>query len=116
VSRVVLIDGWAGPGGASLLTLGPDWFGDGIRAAASGNGGSLIPAPGPIAFGVDDPENATWLEQRLRPQPLRTFTDATRLDGAVDTIDGIAIDCRPVNFPFACPRPMRHRPSRSLIP
>jgi pimeloyl-ACP methyl ester carboxylesterase len=101
VARIVLIDGWAGPHGASLLTLAPDWFGDGIRAAAAGNGGELIPAPGPIAFGIDDPVQAAWLEPRLRPQPLRTFTDATVLTGTVDRVPGAAIHSRPENFPFA---------------
>jgi pimeloyl-ACP methyl ester carboxylesterase len=102
VSQIVLVDGWAGPDDSSLLSLAPDWFGDGIHAAVRDGGNpSLIPAPHPAVFGVGAPDDVHWLEERLRPQPLRTFTDATMLSGAVDEIPGVAIHCRPENLPFA---------------
>ncbi|WP_433709607.1 hypothetical protein ACQP2U_24370 [Nocardia sp. CA-084685] len=41
-----------------------------------------------------------WLAARLIPQPLRAFTESTRLSGAVDQIPGTAIYCRPQIFPF----------------
>jgi pimeloyl-ACP methyl ester carboxylesterase/ketosteroid isomerase-like protein len=101
VDELILVEGWAGPDGASMLSLAPDWFVEGIRTAARANGGRRIPAPNSAVFGIDDPETAAWLQERLRPQPLRTFTEPTRLTGAVDAVRGTGVYCRPQNFPFA---------------
>jgi pimeloyl-ACP methyl ester carboxylesterase len=101
VAHLVLIEGWAGPDGSSMFSLAPDWFVDGIRAAVAGDGGSSIPAPHPAVFGIADPDDAEWLAQRLRPQPLSTFEDRTRLTGAVEAISGTGIHCRPATFAFA---------------
>jgi pimeloyl-ACP methyl ester carboxylesterase len=102
VSQIILVDAWVGGDGSSLLSLAPTWFGDGIRAAIDdGSDPSRIPAPHPAVFGIDTPSDVRWLEERLRPQPLRTFTDPTELSGAVDRIPGVGIYCRPQNLPFA---------------
>lgn len=102
VDRIVMVDGWAGPDGASLLGLAPDWFADWIDQTVTGSGGGWqIPVPPPSAFGIDDPETGEWLSQRLHPQPVRTFTESTHLTGAVDAIPGTGIHCRPEAFPFA---------------
>lgn len=98
VGHVVLVDGWAGTDGASMVSLAPDAFVRGIRAAADSRG--RIPAPPPAAFGITDPATASWLAPRLLPQALRTFTEPTRLTGAVDRIPGTAICCRPRTYPF----------------
>ncbi|GAA3399023.1 alpha/beta fold hydrolase [Cryptosporangium minutisporangium] len=101
VDHVVLVDGWAGHDGASLVSLAPDAFGQAVRAAAEALGdGWRIPAPPPVAFGIDDDGDAAWLAARLSPQPLRTFTEPTRLTGAVDRIPGTALCCRPETYPF----------------
>ncbi|NEW38566.1 alpha/beta hydrolase [Nocardia cyriacigeorgica] len=101
VDHIVLVDGWAGPNGAGLFDLAPDAFVTSVRAAAEARGeGRWIPAPPPAAFGILDPDDAQWLSARLRPQPLRTFTDPTRLSGAVDRIPGTAIYCRPQTYSF----------------
>ncbi|MFG6202063.1 alpha/beta fold hydrolase [Nonomuraea sp. JJY05] len=99
VHHVVLVEGWAGPDGAGMFTLAPGAFVQAIRASADGDG-RLIPAPAPERFGITDPDDAAWLRERLRPQPLRTFTETTRLSGAVDRIPGTGIFCRPQTFPF----------------
>jgi pimeloyl-ACP methyl ester carboxylesterase len=99
VEKIVLIEGWAGPNGSSLLSLAPDWFADGIRQAAGASG--LIPPPHPAVFGIIETPHVEWLQTRLRSQPLATFSEATRLTGAVDEIPGVGIYCRPQNFPFA---------------
>lgn len=95
VAHVVLVEGWAGPSGVSLADLAP--FMTQVLAAADG---WRIPAPAPAAFGVTDPADAEWLSRRLRVQPLRTFTEATTLTGAVDRIPGTAVHCRPAVLPF----------------
>lgn len=101
VDHIVLVDGWAGTDGASLLSLAPDAFVQAVRAAAETRGGGWrIPAPPPAAFGIDDPDLAAWLAGRTLAQPLRTFTEPTRLSGAVDRIPGTAIHCTPRTYPF----------------
>lgn len=87
VGHIVLVDGWAGPDGASMFDLAPAAFADAARAAAGSLGeGRLVPAPPPAAFGITETADAAVLTARLLPQPLRTFTEPTRLGGAVDRI------------------------------
>ncbi|MEU8347139.1 alpha/beta fold hydrolase [Spirillospora sp. NPDC048832] len=101
VRHIVLVDGWAGPDGASMFGLAPASFIKQIGALTeAGDDERWIPAPPPQAFGVTDPADVDWLAPRLVPQPLRTFTDATRLLGAVDLIPGTAICCAPPTFAF----------------
>jgi pimeloyl-ACP methyl ester carboxylesterase len=103
VDRVVLVDGWAGSDGAGMFTLAPDAFVQAVRGSAEEVGNAwLIPPPPPAAFGVVDPDDAAWLAPRLLAQPLRTFTDRTRLSDAVHRIPGTAIYCRPLTYPFDC--------------
>ncbi|MCE6997896.1 alpha/beta hydrolase [Saccharothrix sp. S26] len=99
VAHVVLVDGWAGPDGASLVDLAPGWFGEAMAAAAGPDG--LIAPPPPASYGVTDPDDAEWLRRRLRTHALRTFTEPTRLTGAVDRLPGTGVHCVPGTFPFA---------------
>ncbi|NUT52613.1 MAG: alpha/beta fold hydrolase [Saccharothrix sp.] len=99
VAHVVLLDGWAGPDGVRLTDLAPDWFAARLAAAVDADG--LIAPPPPASYGVTDPDDADWLAPRLRAHPLRTFTEPTRLTGAVDRIPGTGVHCVPETFPFA---------------
>ncbi|MER7505937.1 alpha/beta hydrolase family protein [Nonomuraea pusilla] len=98
VRHVVLVDGWAGPDGASLFALAPHSFEAAVRRSAGGR--PLIPPPPPETFGVTDPRDAAWLRERLRPHPLRTFSDTTTLTPAVARIPGTGVLCRPATYPF----------------
>jgi pimeloyl-ACP methyl ester carboxylesterase len=101
IGHIVLVDGWAGPNGSSMFSLAPDAFVAAMRTAAETLGsGRRIPAPPPAAFGIADPDTAASLAARMLPQPLRTFTESTRLNGAVDRIAGTAVYCRPQTYPF----------------
>jgi pimeloyl-ACP methyl ester carboxylesterase len=101
VDHIVLIDGWAGADGASMFSLAPDAFATAIRTAAETSGdGWRIPSPPPAAFGITDSATATWLAERLLPQPLRTFTEPTTLTGAVNRVPGTALYCEPLTYPF----------------
>jgi len=101
VGHIVLVDGWAGPDGSSMFSLAPEPFVAAVRTAAETLGdGHRKPAPPPAAFGIHDPGTAALLAERLVAQPLRTFTDRTRLTGAVDRIAGTAVHCRPQTYPF----------------
>ncbi|KAB2362857.1 alpha/beta fold hydrolase [Actinomadura montaniterrae] len=97
VRRLVLVDGWAGADGTSLYDLAPAPF---VQALRDRTSDGLIAAPPPAAVGIDDPDDAAWLAERLRPQPARTFEEPTRLTGAADRIPGTAILCRPSVYPF----------------
>src|SRR5947208_1736531 len=78
VHEVVLVEGWIGPGGKSLLDLAPDWFPDAIRQSAAEQGdGWRVPVPDPAVVGVQDPNDVAWLRRRLTEHPLKTFTDPT---------------------------------------
>ncbi|MEU8248880.1 alpha/beta hydrolase family protein [Nonomuraea sp. NPDC048916] len=98
VDHVVLVDGWAGSDGVSLFDLAPEWLVTALRDAAGD--GKTVPPPPPAAFGITEPADAEWLAPRLVPQALSTFTEATRLTGAVDRIPGTGIHCRPGTYPF----------------
>ncbi|MEV6337179.1 alpha/beta hydrolase family protein [Nocardia vinacea] len=101
VDHIVLVDGWSGGDGASMFSLAPASFVDAVHNAAETSGDrSQIPAPPASAFGIVDTDTAAWLTARLLPHPLRTFTEPTRLTGAVDRIAGTAICCRPQTYPF----------------
>ncbi|MEV6159384.1 alpha/beta fold hydrolase [Nonomuraea sp. NPDC052129] len=97
VDHVIMVEGWAGTNGDSLLSLAPEGFVKFVQASADG---WQVPAPASALFGITDPADAAWLQERLRPQPLRTFTEGTRLTGAVDRIPGTGAYCRPQTFAF----------------
>lgn len=97
VGRLVMLDAWACHDGQSIVTRGPDGYGDWVDAAAEGD---ALPVPQAAAVGVTDPVAAAWLQPLLTPQPRRTFTEPTRLTGAVERIPCRAVLCRPGRIPF----------------
>ncbi len=52
-----------------------------LRQAEKSSGGLSIPPPPAAAFGVTDPDDAAWLESRLTPHPLRSFTTSQSFRG-----------------------------------
>ncbi|MBW5482359.1 alpha/beta fold hydrolase [Streptomyces bambusae] len=100
VSRITMVDAWAGQDGQSLEDLVPGFFRDWIESATVDG---LIPPSPAAAVGVTEPDQVAWLEARLTPHPRRTFSEPTRLSGAVDAIDCRAVLCSP-NGPMPFPR------------
>ncbi len=98
VNHIVLVEGWAGPDGTSLFGMAPAWFSEALRATAVDG---LLPPVSAALLGISDPGDARWVEQHLRPHPLRTFVEPTRLTGAVDRIPGTAVYGRSARLPFA---------------
>lgn len=99
VSRLVMVDAWAGRDGESLDDLAPEFF---RRWVESVTADGLLAAPPPAMVGVTDPGQVAWLAGRLTPQPRLTFSEATRLTGAVDPIACRAVLCTPGGpMPFA---------------
>lgn len=98
VAHLVLVEGWAGSDGSSLFSLAPPRFREAVEAmAVEGE----LPPPPTSSLGITDPDDARWVAERMRPQPLRTFTDATRLTGAVDWIPGTGVYGIESRMPFA---------------
>jgi len=101
VEQIVLVDAWFGPDGCSLFDLAPAWFGAAIRdLAAAGDVPWSIPPPPAELVGVTDPGDRAWLEARLTPHPVASFTEPTRLTGAVEAIPTSAVVVEPSAFPF----------------
>jgi pimeloyl-ACP methyl ester carboxylesterase len=99
VSRMVLVDAWAGRDGESLDDRAPEFF---RRWVESVTADGLLATPPPAMVGVTDPDQVAWLAARLTPQPRLTFSEPTRLTGAVDAIACRAVLCTPGGpMPFA---------------
>lgn len=98
IAEIVLLDAWVGHHGESMDTRSPAWFRDWVDASTTDD---LIDVPHPSALGVSEPDHITFLRDRMTPQPRLTFSDPTRLTGAVDDIPCRAIVCTPEsNIPF----------------
>ncbi len=92
VRRIVLLDAWTGRDGDSMESRAPAWFRDWIDSATQDG---LIAAPPAASVGVTDDGDAAWLADMLTPQPRLTFSQATCLTGAVDSIPCQAVVCTP---------------------
>lgn len=92
VGRIVMIDAWAGRDGESLEDLAPEFF---LQWLDSMTAEGVIPPHQAAMVGVTEPEQVAWLEPRLTPHPRRTFSDPTKLSGAVDAIPCRAVLCTP---------------------
>ena len=100
VGTLVLVEGWLGSDGASMLTLAPARMAAAFRDAAEQHGdGWRIPAPDPSLL-VSAEADATWLRARLTDQPLRTFIEPTRLTGAVAEVPTLAVVSPAPLLPF----------------
>ncbi len=62
------------PGQRPLDILPPEVARERTELAARSSGGLSLPAPPPAAFGVEEPDAAAWLLERLRPHPFGAYT------------------------------------------
>lgn len=103
VVQVVLLDGWAGLDGESLLTRAPDWFGRWLAEGVEESGaGWLLPPPSADLLGIEDPILARVVQERLTPHPWKSFTDPLVLKEAEPSVPTTQICTRPgIGLPFA---------------
>lgn len=77
IARLVYLDAIVPESGrAPFDALPPEVVSARLCLAEASSGGLSVPPPPAAAFGVTDPADAAWLEARLTPHPLRTFTSA----------------------------------------
>ncbi|HEX5088636.1 MAG TPA: alpha/beta hydrolase [Nocardioides sp.] len=98
---LVLVEGWILDDGQSMASVAPEWFMPAMsRSARDAGDGWRVPPPPPAAFGIEGVETARLLGSLVSDHPLRTFSDPTRLTGAVDSVPAAAIVGRPGPVPF----------------
>jgi pimeloyl-ACP methyl ester carboxylesterase len=71
------------PGQRPLDILPHDVAQQRTELAKQSSGGLSLPAPPPAAFGVDEPQAAEWLQDRLRPHPFGTYTSTLDVRGPI---------------------------------
>lgn len=67
-------------GGMALGLLSEDVAAERMREAEEYSGGLAMPPFPASAFGVSEEEDAAWVERRLTPHPLKTYTDRLTLN------------------------------------
>jgi pimeloyl-ACP methyl ester carboxylesterase len=75
--RLVLLDGLVvEPGGRGFDGVPPE-VAESRAAAAEASPNSLaFPAPSASVFGLAEPDDLAWVNRRLTPQPLRSYTES----------------------------------------
>lgn len=68
--------------GESILDVDPIRAGD-WKQRAEATGGLAIPAPPADYFGITDPNDLAWVNRRMTPHPLGTFTSKLNLANPV---------------------------------
>ena len=81
VSHLVHLDAEVPEDGQAEIDLVSDEERSQVHEAAGGNGGWQIPPPVPDPLPPDLPPDVHWVLSRMRPQPLRTYTQPVRLSG-----------------------------------
>jgi pimeloyl-ACP methyl ester carboxylesterase len=70
------------------------------RAAEESSGGVSLPNPPASAFGVLQPADAEWVDRRLTPHPLSTYTSKLNLKGPVgNNLPRTYIHCTNPSYP-----------------
>lgn len=74
--RLVLLDGVVvEPGEPGFAGLPPATAESRTAAAQATESGLAYPPPSATVFGLSDPDDAAWVDRRLTPQPLRSYSE-----------------------------------------
>lgn len=82
VRHLVYLDSRILEAGQSMLDADPERSGV-WRRTAEEEGGLSIPPPPATYFGCTDPADVAWIDRRLTPHPLNTFTSPLNLASSV---------------------------------
>jgi len=107
ISRLVYLDAMVLKNGEAPFDLLPQSLvQERLQQARDSSGGISLPPPPATSFGVLDKTEGEWLEQRLTPHPVSTYTSKLELDNAIGNgIDADYIVCTdPIYEPLASTR------------
>jgi len=107
ISRLVYLDAMVLKNGeAPFDLLPPSLAQQRLQLARDSSGGISLPPPPAASFGVLDKTEGEWLEQRLTPHPVSTYTSKLELDNPLGNgIDAHYIVCTdPIYEPLASTR------------
>ena len=113
ISKLVYLDALVLENGqTSFGRLPDDVVAERKKLAAESSGGVSLPPPTPASFGVTDPADAAWLNERLTPHPFGTYTSPLNLAGPVaNGIEAIYVACGdPVYAPLESTREWVRKP------
>jgi pimeloyl-ACP methyl ester carboxylesterase len=84
VGRLIYLDALMLRPGETAMSQVPEAVAEErVRQARMSAGGLTMPPPPASAFGVVDPDQAVWVEDRLTPHPIKTYLTPLDLNGAV---------------------------------
>ena len=83
IRQLIYLDSLILEGGQCAFDLLQPEVVRGRMQAAQANGGVWIAPPPPVFFGVSDPEQQAFLQDRLTPHPLGTYTSPLKLQHPV---------------------------------
>jgi pimeloyl-ACP methyl ester carboxylesterase len=74
VARLIYLDAVVIEGGERAFDgFGPEMEANRTARAEAHDGGLSLPPPPAASFGIEDPEQAAWLEARMTPHPFSTY-------------------------------------------
>lgn len=74
LARLIYLDAYVPAAGQSWFSMHPEETVDSVRAEME-NGRGYRPPKSPDFFGVTEPKMASWVEERLVPQPRATYEE-----------------------------------------
>lgn len=110
VRSIVLLEALVPRSGESMFDIVDPEIRDGLRRLADEAGdGWYLPTSDASFYGVCDPADAAWLNSKLTPQPLRTYTEPVDVAERVWAHPGMFIECAPSQLTPAMLQRMRAR-------
>lgn len=94
IKRLIYLDAYLPDDGQSEADLLPAGV-FALRQADAAEQGGVIQPPPPAIFGITDPELVNWVEARMTPHPLRTYTEPVYIGNSKSlAIPRIYIHCK----------------------
>lgn len=91
IKKVIYLDSIIPDNNTSLIDYIPD--GNRVSIQEMAKNGDSVPAPAVSAWGLQEPTLAKLVEERMTPQPAKTFVEALRLNTRSDAVPKCFIYC-----------------------
>lgn len=83
IGRLIYLDGLLVRDGETVMQQVPQAAAEKRIRFARETGGLVMPVPPAATFGVNDPDQAAWLESKLTPHPINTYLSELHLAAAI---------------------------------